>query len=346
MTRRTNTKAAATAAAPPKDVYATMYGRLIEQLAAGTVPWVRPWKEGAAGGFTVGMPVNAATRRGYSGGNVLALFAAQLEAGYATAGWLTFRQAVAAGAVVQKGQKATPVSYFKTLTRKDASAPPDAKEKTARLARLFFVFNVDQLADLPEHEGAVERLRARVTTPFVDDAGDVVPPLEAAERVVAATGARIVTGPRAAYTPALDTVMMPARRSFAESEAYYATLWHELAHWTGAAHRLDRLKLSAGFGSELYAFEELVAELAACFLSARFGFEHVSQSAAYLANWIRCLTKHDAAHGDETPTGPRALARASSLAMAAAEFVYPTARTAEDDAADDDTSEEATDAAA
>jgi antirestriction protein ArdC len=73
---------------------------------------------------------------------------------------------------------------------------------------------------------------------------------------------------------------------------YYATLFHELIHSTGHPCRLNRPTLteSAGFGSDPYCREELVAELGAAFLCGHTGIENTIQnSAAYLQNWLEAL---------------------------------------------------------
>lgn len=65
-------------------------------------------------------------------------------------------------------------------------------------------------------------------------------------------------------------IRMPARSAFRDAAAYYATLLHELTHWTAAKPRCDR-DLTGRFGSAAYAMEELVAELGAAFLCADLG---------------------------------------------------------------------------
>ena len=89
---------------------------------------------------------------------------------------------------------------------------------------------------------------------------------------------------------------MPDRTRFAGSatmsagEAFYATLMHELTHWTGATSRCAR-DLKNRFGSDAYAMEELVAELGAAFLCADLGItpELRPDHASYLANWLTVL---------------------------------------------------------
>ncbi len=75
------------------------------------------------------------------------------------------------------------------------------------------------------------------------------------------------------------------------TEAYYAVLLHELTHWTGAPHRLDRTK-GKRFGDRDHAFEELVAELGAAFLCSAFQLVNAPRSdhAAYIASWLGILS--------------------------------------------------------
>ena len=82
----------------------------------------------------------------------------------------------------------------------------------------------------------------------------------------------IVTGSDVAcYLPVTDTVHVPPRADFAGPEAYYATLFHELAHATGHPRRLNRSALvtPAPFGSPDYSREELVAEITSAFVAGR-----------------------------------------------------------------------------
>lgn len=102
---------------------------------------------------------------------------------------------------------------------------------------------------------------------------------------------------------------MPDRGRFDSEVHLYSTLLDEVSHWSGAKHRLDR-DLTGRFGSEGYAVEELVAELAASFLCADLGVAHDPRdnTAAYLASWLAVL-KSD----------KRAIITAAAKAQAAAE---------------------------
>ena len=104
---------------------------------------------------------------------------------------------------------------------------------------------------------------------------------------------------------------MPERERFTSEPNYYATALHELTHWTGHTSRLAR-DFSGRFGSEAYAFEELIAELGAAFLAGRVGFVEatIENHAAYLESWIKILK------GDKN-----AIFTAASHASRAYEFI-------------------------
>jgi antirestriction protein ArdC len=65
---------------------------------------------------------------------------------------------------------------------------------------------------------------------------------------------------------------------------------HELSHWTGGKARLAR-EFSGRFGSEAYAFEELIAELGAAFVCADLGLipATMADHASYIDSWLRVL---------------------------------------------------------
>ena len=86
---------ASPAAEPRANLYDEVTNRIIAQLEAGRFPWVQPW--GRPGVAAPGLPRNAATGRRYSGVNILLLWGAVIEHGYPAQGWLTFKQALAAG---------------------------------------------------------------------------------------------------------------------------------------------------------------------------------------------------------------------------------------------------------
>jgi antirestriction protein ArdC len=103
------------------------------------------------------------------------------------------------------------------------------------------------------------------------------------------TGADIREGHgEAYYVSSRDFISMPAFEAFKGADHFYATVFHELSHWTAHKSRLDR-DLKNRFGSRNYGVEELIAELGAAFLCAEFGFDGDLRHAGYIANWIELL---------------------------------------------------------
>lgn len=261
-----------------RDVYQTVTDSIIAILESGARPWARSWRDSGGGS----MPLRHNGNR-YRGINVLILWRAQATCGYQSPYWMTYRQAGEFGGQVRKGEKGTMVVYYGTAAKQDEPVESAALDDDThyRFLRTFFVFNADQIDGLPE----------RYCTPAaaVIPAADRIPELEA---MVAATGAAIHHGGnRAFYRASTDTVTMPTFEQFQSAELYYATLFHELAHWTGTPSRLARDFGSTRWGDEGYAKEELVAEMAAAFLGAEFGFapEHIEDHASYLASWLKSL---------------------------------------------------------
>jgi hypothetical protein len=80
-----------------------------------------------------------------------------------------------------------------------------------------------------------------------------------------------VGGTRAYYAIGEDQIQLPPFECFRNRESYYATLLHELTHWTRHPTRLDRDFGRKKWGDERYAREELVAEIGAAFLCVDLG---------------------------------------------------------------------------
>lgn len=254
--------------------------KIIAQLEQGTAPWITPWKSGDGGGM---LPFNPTTGKRYKGINGIHL----LSQGRTDQRWLTYKQAAAVGAFVRKGEKSTPVQYWKfeeEQTKRDENNKPvlDGNGKPVKVRvrlerpKMFMarVFNAEQIEGLPEYQRPIQSWNA----------------IERAETILAASGATIVHGgDQAFYRPSTDKIHSPNRDQFPTAQAYYATQLHELGHWTGHPSRLDR-DLSHPFGSEGYAKEELRAEIASMILGAELGIGHdPGQHVSYVASWIKAL---------------------------------------------------------
>jgi antirestriction protein ArdC len=282
-----------------KDVCQMVTDSIVAILEKGARPWVQSWSESGGGS----MPLRHCGDR-YRGINVLILWGAQAAGGYQSPYWMTYRQASELGGQVRKGEKGTMVVYYGTAAKQDApeETADDGGATHYRFLKTYTVFNADQIEGLPA--------RYTVKSAPVTPVADRIPELES---MVAATGATIHHGGnRAFYRPGTDSVTMPIFEQFRSPEFYYATLFHELAHWTKAPNRLARDFGSMSWGDEGYAKEELVAELASAFLGAEFGFapEHIEDHASYLASWLKALRNDK-----------RLIFMASAKAQAAADYI-------------------------
>ena len=239
-----------TAANPSaKDIHATVTNSLIAAIEANPGDWTMPWRRS---GQSLRLPLNAASKRAYRGINTVVLWVTAQESSYASRHWATYKQWSELGAQVKKGEKGTPVVFYKTF---HANPDPDDPEDdgTRRTARSFTVFNASQVDGFDDPDAAGEEALP----------ADAPQRIETAERFIAATRADIrYGGDRAFYRPSTDHIQMPLLSSFTGTdtmpadEAFAATKLHEILHWSGAPHRLNR-EFGKRFGDEAYAFEEL-----------------------------------------------------------------------------------------
>jgi len=262
------------------DIYQRVTDQIVAELEDGVRPWLKPWNaEHAAGRITRPLRANGVAYRGI---NILMLWASAVEKGFAAPLWLTYKQAQELGGQVRKGEKGSPVVYANTITRteQDADTGEDV-ERNIPFMKAYTVFNAEQVDGLPAHFYALQ-----------EPALDPVARIEKAETFFAATRADIRHGGNQAYYAiGEDRVQMPPFEAFRDAESYYATLAHELTHWTRHPTRLDRSFGRKKWGDEGYAKEELVAELGAAFLSADLGLtpEPRADHASYIASWLKVL---------------------------------------------------------
>jgi antirestriction protein ArdC len=299
---RARATARATSQSQRGSLYDEVTAKIIAQLEAGIFPWAQPWSAAAA---VPGMPRNAISGRAYSGVNVLILWGAVIDGCYPSQDWLTFRQALAAGGCVRKGEKGETVFYADRFTPDNAREggeidrdKGDDAPRSIPFLKRFVVFNAAQCDGLP----------ARLTADPVP-----LPPRELHERaesLIAATGADFrIGGARAFYDVAGDYVQVPPQSAFAEPINFYRTVLHEMSHLVGSAARLGRDQ-SGRFGSALYAKEELCAELSSAYLCAALGIAPTVRHADYLGSWLAVLR-----------TDSRAIFKAASQASKAADYL-------------------------
>lgn len=272
MTRNSNQRA---------DVYTRVTDKIIAELEKGVRPWMKPWNaEHAAGRITKPLRFNG---QAYNGINILMLWSAATEKDYTAPIWMTFRQAKELGGNVRKGEKGELVVYANKLTRTEESDSGEEIERTIPYMKGYTVFNVEQIEGLPSHY-------YQLAQPVLDP----VQRIDHAEAFFAATGADIRHGGNQAYYAIHeDRIQLPPFESFRDAESYYATMAHEVTHWTRHPDRLDRSFGRKRWGDEGYAQEELVAELGAAFLSADLEItpEIRDDHASYIDHWLAILKK-------------------------------------------------------
>ena len=310
------------------DVHQAITQKIVAAIEAGAgtfeMPWHRP-------GVALVLPKNASTDKAYRGSNILSLWIDAEAKKFEHPVWATFKQWLELEAPVRKGEKGSLIVKYGEWVPKEPShgGKPEARPRSGssnaaeteeengkRLyAKAAWVFNIDQVDAPPE-------LRARLL-PAAAIRPDLTERLAQVDAFIAATGAEFREGGQRAFYRHRDSkgegdfIQIPERNLFSgtatssPTEAYESTRLHELAHWSGADHRLARD--FGRFGDHAYAFEELVAELSAAYLCAGLEITNTPRidHAQYIANWLEVLK------GDT-----KAIFTAASLATKAVDYLY------------------------
>lgn len=266
------------------DVYSEVTERIIAQLEQGIIPWHKPWIGSAT------EAVSHITGKPYSILNQILLG----EAGE----FATFKQITENGGHIKKGSKARLVVFWKLLqgVERDASGnivtdgDGTPVKKVIPFLKAYHVFNLlndtegisckyYKPAEIPtDHAQRIEQAE-QVFTGYIDRSGVKVKHEQQG---------------RAFYSPMTDSITLPLIEQFTDSAEYYSTAFHEAAHSTGHASRLNREGVQgiAAFGSDTYSKEELTAELSAASILHTLGLEtsgSFTNSAAYIQNWLKAL---------------------------------------------------------
>lgn len=233
-----------------KEITEEILGRLRE----GTIPWRQHWISG--------LPSNAISKKPYRGINTWLL---SMQSKFKSNLWLTFKQCKELGGYVRKGEHGRAIIFWKLLELEDDDGDTD----TIPVLRLYTVFNVQQTSivmESPEFNPIAE------AQSIVDGYRDR-PPIEHGDP---------------SYIPSRDVITMPSPNEFANPDAYYCTLYHELSHSTGHSSRLDR-KISNSYGSDQYAEEEIIAEMSSSYLAGISGTQvyakSIDNTSAYIKHW-------------------------------------------------------------
>lgn len=276
--------------------------------------WIKQWHCGGSSA-----PYNAITKTPYHGCNHFALSMIAMIKGYDDPRWMTMTQIMDKEKKyhskehwhLKKGSKATYVEYWYPFDLKQKKALTwdeytneinSGREVTEFLMKTRYtaVFNaceVEGIAPLPAFENPSVEIDTLVTT----------------LSKVMGVEIRNDGKDKAYYSPKADKIHLPKPSAFTSTYAYNSTALHELAHATGHPSRLNR-SMKGAFGSEEYAYEELIAEMSSCFMSihlnAEISAQHIENHKAYVQSWIRAIKEK-----------PETLSKAIAEAQKVAEYM-------------------------
>ena len=294
-----------------QDIYNRITEKIVTGLQTEGLAWFRPWSGG------MGLPINNATEKEYSGINILLLSCACAGRGFAHNEWLTYKQCTSKGGQVIKGAKSEFVLYWNVSfcaentwykTEADVRAAGHKKYDKFFSPRWYNVFNIAECEGIDPVRAAYDNDK------HVFDATSGSCVIDALERYGEHRPSVEYGGSVAAYFPKKHHIQIPDIQQFTNVEAYIHTTFHELIHSTGAKHILNRPGITQHdkFGTDKYATEELVAEIGAQFLCSQYSIAYDdNNSQAYINNWISKLQNDK-----------RLALTAAQQAMKAAEFIY------------------------
>ena len=267
--------------APRRDLYQEVTDKIVKAIETGGMAnWVRPWSDINE----PGLPKNGTSARPYSGVNTALLFIKAHEQGYGSNRWFTMKQANDLGGRVRKGEKTTPVYFFKMLESANTDSGMERKGKVSNdrprmvpFLTEYRVFNAEQIDGLPLPENI----------PQPDWS-----PNKAVQEIIDRLQPQIVHGGNRAYfSPSqgdgdYGLIKMPYRGAFNSEFDYLGTLLHELGHWSSGP-----LKRQLGArGTEDYAREEIRVELFSVLMARELNIPmSIESHAVYLDSYIRML---------------------------------------------------------
>lgn len=264
-----------------------MINSFIDCLKKDTIPWHRGWSSER--------PFNAVTNTEYHGANALWLTYNQQAQLYKDPRWCTFKQAQSKGWKIKQGSKGTKIEFWslydteekRKLTRTEAKQLTDeltAEEFTNRVkpvSNTYTVFNGEQIEGIPLYE-----IRKNVLhlDEFLSGRNKLIENMKVGFKE---------GGNEAFYSMAEDMIVLPKINQFDNEFEYITTFFHEAGHATGHVSRFNREMLSAR-GTDIYAREELRAEIASAFAAQTFGIDYTQNKymenhEAYIQDYINVL---------------------------------------------------------
>ena len=237
----------------------------------------------------------------YNGINNLKLTFTANRLGFKDSRWATFKQAQEAGAKIKKGAKGVHIEFWQyvkpimevnpetgkkeqvyVIDEETGKKVPAYAELEHPIVKSYVVFNAEQMEGI-EPEKIIKLSHEKTN--------------EAMENMIKNSEAPVIFDQISTnyYEPSSDTIHVIPKEHFKSVDAFYATVSHEIAHSTGSEKRLNRVTLTtpSSFGSEIYAKEELRAELTSMFLAQKYSINfdksHYENHTAYLQSWAKVL---------------------------------------------------------
>lgn len=270
---------------------------LISLMEKGCNPFRKEWTP-------EGDHMNLTTGEYYQNGNLIALEIYKLAQGHKYPYWCGFKQAQKWGLKIKKGSKSAIILRPITINDKRLDDDGQQIETGARFTifRPTRVFNISCFTgSTPENQkklddriADLEKQHEATNFEPLDDRLKNVHDIVVTNYIDKHLKNFSHKGDRAYYDVLFDEIVVPDITRFSNNENYYAVVMHEACHSTGSQERLARQGIvkACGFGSELYAEEEIITECAAFLLARELKVSTTDdQHASYLKNWISKLRK-------------------------------------------------------
>lgn len=241
-------------------------------------------------------PKNAFTNYLYRRLNRINLMLDMVLNNRTTPRYATFKQISDRGGLINKGSKGLLIEFFswsikhketgKSITIKEYKALSVNDKKTYNvfpISRFYRVFNLDDV-DTTNMNFSIE-VEETEEIEILDNEN-----IENYISSIVSSKDLVINHQRAgvaSYNRITDHITMPLKEICVSMDRYYATLFHEIIHWTGASNRLNRIK-GAKFADHAYSFEELIAELGSMLITLDFNLNsEFINSLRYLKGWSR-----------------------------------------------------------
>lgn len=264
-TKKTNTA---------REKYTELVKKFVSDLEQGVEPWKKSWN------LENGLPKSATTGGQYSGINLISLMSVDK---FKSNKWITAKQIATLNGKIKDDEleNSKDIFFLKNMTKtvekedKNTGEIKEVEEKY-KILRSYQVYNTEQVEGINFQEDEQKSKNQKI---------------EDVEEFIKSFNLVIYRG-NPAYSVKDDCLFMPNISEFNNTENYYSCLFHELSHWSGNEKRLNRAKNISKY-DDVYAMEELIAELSSAYLCASKGISmDTTQHSSYLDSWVKSLKEN------------------------------------------------------